>query len=63
MISTAAELKDDIRDLEARHDALVRAIDRKHAELDSVHAQIKAASEKLTKIEAAIKAVKNRFGV
>jgi hypothetical protein len=62
-MSATAELQHDIRDLEARHDALVRAIDRKHAELDSVHALIKAATEKLTKIEAAIKAVKNRFGV
>jgi chromosome segregation ATPase len=63
MSTATRQLEHDIRDLEARHDALVRTIDRKHQELDQVHAQIQAQTKRLAEIEAAIKAVKNRFGV
>jgi hypothetical protein len=60
-MSTA--LRRDVLDLEAKHDALVREIDRKHMELDQVRAQIKTETERLAKIEAAIKKVKDRLGV
>jgi hypothetical protein len=62
-MSTAAELKHDIRELEREHDALVREIDRKHKELDQVRLQIKAETERFTKIQAEIKKVKDYFGV
>jgi hypothetical protein len=62
-MSTAFELKHDIIDLEARHDKLVRAIDRKHGEYDQVCADIKSATERLAKMQAEIKKVKDHFGV
>jgi hypothetical protein len=60
-MSTA--LRRDVLDLEAKHDALVREIDRKHNELDRVRANIKAETERLAKIQAEIKKVKAHFGV
>jgi hypothetical protein len=62
-MSAAAELKSDIRALEAEHDALVRAINRKHAELDALGIQIKASTDNLAKIRAEIAKVKSHFGV
>jgi hypothetical protein len=64
MMSTATrELQHDILELEARHDALERNIDRKHQELDSLAVQIKIRTEELAKIRAEIQKVKNHFGV
>jgi hypothetical protein len=53
----------DVRDLEATHDALVREIERKYAELDQVGAKIKAENERLAHIRAEIQKVKTKFGV
>jgi hypothetical protein len=52
-----------LRELEAIHDRLVREIDRKEQELDSVRADIKGETERLAKIQAEIKRVKAQFGV
>jgi chromosome segregation ATPase len=62
-MSAVAQLKSDVTALEAEHDALVRAIDRKHQELDSLGVQIKSATERLDKIRAEIAKVKAHFGV
>jgi predicted nucleic acid-binding Zn-ribbon protein len=62
-MSAVAELQRDVTALEAEHDALVRAITRKHEELDSLNTQIRAATDRLTKIRAEIQKVKSHFGV
>jgi hypothetical protein len=62
-MSAVAQLKSDVTALEAEHDALVRAVDRKHQELDALNVQIKAETDRLAKIRAEIQKVKNHFGV
>jgi chromosome segregation ATPase len=62
-MSAVAQLKSDVTALEAEHDALVRAINRKHQELDALNTHIKSATERLDKIRAEIQKVKNHFGV
>jgi len=67
-MSAVAELKSDVtasdvRELERKYDALVRACDRKHEELDSLNAQVKAATGRLDKIHAEIARVRAHFGV
>jgi chromosome segregation ATPase len=62
-MSAVAELKAHVTELEAEHDALVRAIGRKHDELDALNVQIKAETDRLAKIRAEIQKVKNHFGV
>ena len=62
-MSAVAELKAHVTELEAEHDALVRAIGRKHDELDALNVQIKAETGRLAKIRAEIQKVKNHFGV
>jgi hypothetical protein len=62
-MSAVAELKRDITELEVEHDGLVRAIKRKHAELDQLGIQIKASTDNLARIKAEIAKVKSYFGV
>jgi predicted nucleic acid-binding Zn-ribbon protein len=62
-MSAVAQLKSDVTALEAERDALVRAITRKHEELDSLNTQIKAATERLDRIKSEIAKVKAHFGV
>ena len=62
-MSAVAHLKAAVTELEAEHDALVRAIGRKHDELDALNVQIKAETGRLAKIRAEIQKVKNHFGV
>jgi predicted nucleic acid-binding Zn-ribbon protein len=62
-MSAVAELKRDVTALEAEHDALVRTITRKHAELDQLNTHVRAATERLDKIRAEIARVKAHFGV
>jgi len=62
-MSAVAQLKAAVTELEAEHDALVRAIGRKHDELDALNVQIKAETGRLAKIRAEIQKVKNHFGV
>jgi hypothetical protein len=62
-MGAAAQLLADIRQLEAQHDALVREIERKAAELGQVGGQIQVETKRLEKIRAEIDAVKRKFGV
>jgi peptidoglycan hydrolase CwlO-like protein len=62
-MSAVAELQRDIEDLAAQHDKLVHAINRKHQELDSLNAHIKARTADLDRIKAEIQKVKAHFGV
>jgi hypothetical protein len=63
MSTATKQLERDVLDLERQHDALVRAIDRKHGELDQINVKIQAATERLANIQAEIQKVKKRFGV
>jgi hypothetical protein len=63
MMSAAAELQRDIVELEREHDALVRAIARKHVEFDLLNKQIRQATDRLDQINANIKRIKQHFGV
>jgi hypothetical protein len=56
-------LRREVLDLEAKHDALVREIDRKHEELDQVRARVSAETDRLAKIQAEIAKIKAKFGV
>jgi predicted nucleic acid-binding Zn-ribbon protein len=62
-MSAVAQLKSDVTALEAEHDALARAIARKHQELDALTTHIKAETDRLAKIRAEIQKVKSHFGV
>jgi chromosome segregation ATPase len=62
-MSAVAQLKSDVTELEAEHDALVRAIARKHAELDALNSHIKAATDRLDKIRTEIQKVKAHFWI
>jgi chromosome segregation ATPase len=62
-MSAVAQLKSDVTALEAEHDALVRAIARKHQELDALNVDIKSATDRLDKIRTEIKKVKAHFGI
>jgi hypothetical protein len=62
-LQTQSELERGILELEARYDALVRAIARKDQEHILLDHKIKARTEDLAKIEAEIAKVKTRFGV
>jgi hypothetical protein len=62
-MSAVAQLQHDILELEAKHDRLVREIDRKYAELDQVRAEINAEAVRLAKIRAEIVRIKSHFGV
>jgi hypothetical protein len=63
VIQSEAELERGILELEARYDALMRAIARKDAEHSLLDHRIKQRTEDLAKIEAEIQNVKRRFGV
>ena len=62
-MSAVAQLKSDVTALEAEHDALVRAIARKHQELDALNTQIKANTDRLDRIKSEIAKVKAHFGI
>jgi len=62
-MSATAELKQDIRELEREHDALVRACDRKHDELDEVNAEIAREQARLANIKSEIQKIKAHYGV
>jgi hypothetical protein len=63
MNTAAQQLLYEIRNLEAQHDALVREVERKAAELGQVGGQIQVETKRLEKIRAEIDAVKRKFGV
>jgi septation ring formation regulator EzrA len=63
MSTATRQLERDILDLEREHDALVRAIERKHQEYDHLLVNIQARTEQLDKIKAEIQKVKKHFGV
>jgi len=58
-----AELKADIRELEREHDALERALTRKHAEYDKLLFAIQAKTAALDQIKREIARLKTHFGV
>ena len=62
-MSAVAELKAHVTELEAEHDALVRAIARKHEEFDQLNTHIKAETDRLDRIKAEIAKVKAHFGI
>ena len=62
-MSAVTELKSDIRELEAQHDALERALTRKHAEYDKLLLALQAKTDALDKIKREIARLKSHFGV
>ena len=62
-MSATAQLKQDIRELEREHDALVRACERKHDELDEVKAKVAREEAKLANIKSEIAKIKSHYGV
>ena len=62
-MSATAELKQDIRELEREHDALVRACERKHDELDQLNSEVGRAEAKLANIKSEIQKIKAHYGV
>jgi hypothetical protein len=62
-IQSQAELERGILELEARYDALVRAIARKDAEHSLLDHKIKERAKDLARMEDAIAKTKARFGV
>jgi chromosome segregation ATPase len=63
MNTAAQQLLYEIRNLEGQHDALVREVERKAAELGQLGAEIQLETTRLEKIRAEIQRVKTSFGV
>jgi hypothetical protein len=62
-MSAAAELKQDVLELQHQYDRLTRLVEAKSEELDLVNSEIGRETAKLEKIRAEIKKIKAHFGV